>query len=82
MTWLRRNAGPIAWVLVAAAVIIFAGELIDTLTAGDANDSTEETEAGETGITGLVKVAVFLAIPFALTLLVRRRAARSQPGTA
>ena len=41
VTRLRRNAGPIAWVLVASAVIIVVFELIDLLAAGDTPSGTE-----------------------------------------
>ena len=75
MTWLRRNAGPIAWVLVASAVIIVVFELIDLLAAGDTPSGTEQAEAATLGYVGLIKVTVFMGVPFLVTLLVRRRSA-------
>lgn len=82
MTWLRRNAGPIAAVLAAAALVIVAFEVLDLFTGSSANDSAEEAETTLTGIAafaGLIKVVVIFAIPFALTLLVRRWTTSSSP---
>ena len=75
MTWLRRNAGPIAGVLVASAMIIVVFELIDLLAAGGTPSSTEEAEGATLGPVGLIKVTVFMGVPFLVTLLVRRRSA-------
>ena len=79
MIWLRRNTGPITAVLSAAAAIIVAFELIDLVINNGANDSPEEAVEATIPFIGLIKVTVFLAIPFALTLLVRRRTASTTP---
>ena len=52
---------------------IVAFELIDGLTSNGASDSTDEAEAAQSGSrhTGLIKVVLFLTMPFALTLVVR-----------
>lgn len=79
MSWLRRNTAPIAWVLVAAAVVIFAFEAIETLSSTTPSAATEETGAdleGFAALAGLVKVALFLAVPAAITLAVHGRLAR------
>lgn len=69
--WLKRNTMPVVIVFVAAAVVIGAWELVDSLLAS-------EPFAAETGdetltLAGLIKVAMFLLVPGLITLAVRRR---------
>ena len=80
MTWLRRNAAPIGWVLLASAVVIAAFELIDSFSAATPVNDVDEAGADLEGIAalaGLIKVALFMAIPAAVTLAVRSRFAGS-----
>ena len=76
MTWLRRNAAPIAWVLLAAAAVIAAFEIIDIFTTATPSTDVDEAAADLEGIAalaGVIKVALFLAVPAAITIAIRRR---------
>ncbi len=77
MSWLRRNSAPIGWVLLAAAVVIAGFEVIDAF--NETTPTTAVTEAADADLdgvavlAGLLKVALFLTLPAAITLAVRRR---------
>ena len=72
MTWLRRNTMPIVWVLVASAVVIGLFEVVDAFVGSGVAGEVVETEEPP-AFAGIIKVTLFIAIPFAITLAVRRR---------
>ena len=69
--WLRRNTAPIMIIVVASALVIAVAELLNAFTTSERVDTTDADAALHVG--GLVKVAIFLAVPGAITLAVRRR---------
>lgn len=74
--WLRRNARPVALILIAAAVVIAGFELIDAVSrpgpvAGDA-PADDELE-GVASLAGLIKVLLFVVVGGAITAPLRRR---------
>ncbi len=76
--WLSRNTVPILLVLAASAVVIAGFEILDAVAGGPTAEPTTETGAaaddlqGIASLAGLIKVALFLLIPGAITVAVRR----------
>ncbi|MBT8203034.1 MAG: hypothetical protein KJO87_07005 [Acidimicrobiia bacterium] len=81
--WIRRNAGPIAAVLVAAAIVIVLFEIVDALAGSTAESGGEEAGNNEQApaAAGLIKVALFLVVGAAPTLYGLRRTKRSNATT-
>ncbi len=87
MSWIRRNTFPIAAILVAAAVVIGAFELLDSLTATAphvAEASVADGLSGIAALAGVAKVTVLMLVGYAITrgvlrVTTRRRRARRAP---
>lgn len=72
MSWLRRNARPILWVLLASAVVIMGFEIVDAVVGGGAPADEDAEAAMGLSVAGLIKVTAFLAVGYAVTAAVRR----------
>ncbi len=77
--WISRNTVPILLVLAGSAAVIVAFEVLDAVAGGPAASPATATEAeagdelqGIASLAGLIKVSLFLLIPGAITLAVRR----------
>lgn len=73
--WLKRNALPVALVLLASALVVGAFELIDALS--DSGPVTGEAAADElsgvASLAGLIKVSLFLGVGALIARPLRRR---------
>jgi len=72
MSWLRRNLRPIAWVLLASAAVILAFEILDAVVASGPPSEAEAEEAMGLTVAGLIKVTLFLAVGYGITIAVLR----------
>ena len=75
MAWLSRNAGPIAAVLVAAALVVGVFEVIDAVSSSTPSVASGEAAepAGIASLAGLIKVTVFLGVGTLVARPLRRR---------
>lgn len=79
--WIARNAKPIAFVVLAAVLVIGVFELFDAA-AGSAPASTETAETelqGLASLAGLIKVLTFLGVGALIARPFRRRFGSGSP---